>query len=88
MNSTFVTSSSSEPDYHNGWSEYYDEHTERAVGETGWDGVYHYTRARMETLTGTVKTDSGRIYGNDYTMAKSPYAGSEYSARTYWGTES
>ncbi|PTX48305.1 hypothetical protein C8P63_14614 [Melghirimyces profundicolus] len=72
---------------HHGWVEAhpYDADLERAVGETYWDGVYHYTRARMETIGGTPETDSGRQWDWDYTYAASPYAAYTYVARTYYG---
>lgn len=65
----------------------------RAHGWTTWVGVYHYTRARMEEhyilFDDKILTDSGRIWGNDGTEAKSPWWKVHPSvndkARTYYG---
>ncbi|MFD1737523.1 hypothetical protein ACFSCX_13265 [Bacillus salitolerans] len=77
----------SEPESHRGWTEAYDEYTERAVGQTEWKDKYHYTRARMvSSWTGEVQTDSGRVWGHDSTIARSPYSVNEHTARTYWGS--
>ncbi|MRX71472.1 hypothetical protein GJU40_04695 [Bacillus lacus] len=45
---------------------------ERVNGETTWSGTYHYSRARYEWLvTGSVESDSGRVWGTGYTLATS-----------------
>ncbi|SDB95083.1 hypothetical protein SAMN04488112_10163 [Melghirimyces thermohalophilus] len=71
---------------HNGWVEPHpdDPYLERAAGETTWNGVYHYTRARMESGDQVI-TDSFRQWGWDYTNARSPYANILYTAKTYYG---
>ncbi|MBD7971359.1 hypothetical protein [Paenibacillus gallinarum] len=59
-----------------------------AKGDTVWVGVYHYTTAQMETPNGTVKTTSGRQWGENGTTATSPWYtpfGENPEARTYWG---
>lgn len=61
-----------------------------AHGETVWYYKYHYTTARMELSNGTVKTTSGRQWGNNATQATSPYYTKKLfentEARTYWGS--
>jgi hypothetical protein len=61
----------------------------RAHGWTTWVGVYHYTRARMETDFGGILTDSGRQWGSDGTEAISPWWAFDPDfddhARTYYG---
>lgn len=67
----------------------------RAKGWTTWVGVYHYTRARMETNVWgkhAVLTDSGRSWGRSGTSAFSPWSRAYLdrdetpgSARTYYG---
>ena len=63
----------------------------RAVGRTVWIGFYHYTRARMENkFTGTVLSDSGRVYGRNVTEAYSPWYTDGFDikisvGRTYYG---
>lgn len=60
----------------------------RAHGWTTWQGVYHYTTARMESW-GTVLTTSGRQWGTTTTYAVSPWwyfnGDTTGSARTYYG---
>lgn len=62
----------------------------RAHGWTTWAGVYHYTRARMESSQGAVLTDSKRVWGYDGTEAVSPWWPFDPSindkARTYYGS--
>ncbi|SMO89938.1 hypothetical protein [Melghirimyces algeriensis] len=77
------------PQAHNGWTEAHPDKFgyERAVGETVWKGVYHYTRARMvDRVSGGIRADSGRVHGSGYTIAKSPYASAIHLAKTFWGT--
>lgn len=61
-----------------------------AFGETVWYYKYHYTTARMELSNGTVKTTSGRQWGENATKATSPYylpgLFENTEARTYWGS--
>lgn len=61
----------------------------RAHGWTTWVGVYHYTRARMESSQGAILTDSKRIWGYDGTEAISPWWAVDPAinekARTYYG---
>lgn len=61
-----------------------------AHGETVWFYKYHYTTARMELSNGTVKTTSGRQWGDNATEATSPYYVrgilENTEARTYWGS--
>ena len=65
----------------------------RAVGQTTWTGVYHYTRARMEDIVLGINfgvlTDSGRVWGTSNTSATSPWwlfnGDTMGSARTYYG---
>lgn len=61
-----------------------------AYGETLWYYKYHYTTAQMELSDGTVKTTSGRQWGNNATQATSPYYNPKWyentEARTYWGS--
>ena len=61
-----------------------------AFGETLWYYKYHYTTARMELSNGTVKTTSGRQWGENATKATSPYyfpnLFENTEARTYWGS--
>lgn len=61
-----------------------------AFGETLWYYKYHYTTAQMELSNGTVKTTSGRQWGENATKATSPYylpdAFENTEARTYWGS--
>ena len=63
----------------------------RAHGWTSWPGVYHYTRARMETYGGSILTDSGRKWGTSETQATSPWYKFDPDvsdrARTYYGSE-
>ncbi|MGC5326765.1 hypothetical protein [Brevibacillus sp. SYSU BS000544] len=76
------------PDWHNGYTESNpeDSDTERAVAETGWEGEYHYSRARMVMyLTGEVRLDSGRVWDWDETTAKTDWGVTELVAKTYWG---
>lgn len=70
---------------HAGWAEYKGEQR-RAVGETTWKGVYHYTRARLEGL-GLVHHDSGRKWKWHDTRTESPWGHKYWSARTYYGNE-
>lgn len=62
--------------------------SKRAVGNTTWTGVYHYTRARVEG--GEIPTDSGRKWGTTKTSATSPWQkfSAVYgfgTAKTYYG---
>ena len=61
-----------------------------AFGETLWYYKYHYTTAQMELSNGTVKTTSGRQWGDNATKATSPYylpgLFENIEARTYWGS--
>lgn len=61
-----------------------------AFGETLRYYKYHYTTARMELSNGTVKTTSGRQWGENATKATSPYylpgLFDNTEARTYWGS--
>lgn len=61
-----------------------------AFGETLWYYKYHYTTAQMELSNGTVKTTSGRQWGDNATKATSPYylpgLFENTEARTYWGS--
>ncbi len=61
-----------------------------AHGETVWFYKKHYTTAQMELIDGTVKTTSGRKWGDNATEATSPYylpkAFENTEARTYWGS--
>lgn len=67
----------------------------RAHGWTTWEGVYHYTRARMEEESiifgDRVLTDSGRIWGTSGTEAISPWwyfdPTVNEKARTYYGNK-
>ncbi|WP_156922216.1 hypothetical protein [Cohnella thermotolerans] len=87
----FAALSSDEPDSHTGTVESRERGNvieERVVGETYWDGIYHYTRARFENIfTGSAKADSGRIYGWDHTIAYSSWLGDpiEFVGKTYYG---
>jgi hypothetical protein len=89
---SIMAASSKSPDYHKGYTEYGSPKSTyvpaRVVGETGWKGKYHYTRARFEWyITGAVALDSDRVWGWDYTIAKTGYTDPAfYHARTYWGT--
>ncbi|WP_413286701.1 hypothetical protein [Bacillus mojavensis] len=59
----------------------------RAIGETTWKGKYHYTRAQILTIWGSVDTDSGRVWGKNKTKAVSPWATAEMSrGKTYYGS--
>jgi len=63
-----------------------------SLGETLWYYKYHYTRARMETNSGTVLSDSLRVWDINATKAQSPYYKptgffeNDYHARSYWGS--
>ncbi len=63
----------------------------RTLGTTQWPGVYHYTRARMENrFTGSVYTDSNRVYGTGTTNAISPWYKDSFEfklsiGKTYYG---
>lgn len=61
----------------------------QAHGWTTWVGVYHYTRARMETDFGGILTDSDRQWGWDGTEAESGWWAFDPDipdyARTYYG---
>jgi hypothetical protein len=58
----------------------------RAVGETTWKGVYHYSRAQLVgRINGYVYADSGREWDVDYTKAISPWRTKDYRAKTYYG---
>ncbi|MCR8845715.1 hypothetical protein NQ117_18700 [Paenibacillus sp. SC116] len=63
----------------------------RAVGNTSWDTVYHYTRARFEGyVTGSVTGDSGRVWGWNTTEAKSDWIDTfltDYVGKTYYGNQ-
>lgn len=67
----------------------------RAIGQTSWSGVYHYTRARMEDIVLGINfgvlTDSGRIWGTSNTKATSPWwyfnGDTLGTARTYYGKD-
>lgn len=60
------------------------------LGETVWYYKYHYTTARVELSNGTVKTTSGRRWGQNATIATSPWylpnLFENIEARTYWGS--
>lgn len=67
----------------------------RAVGRTTWNGVYHYTTARLEHTwpsSGVIAT-SGRVWGVHSTSATSPWRSFNPKAdsngygiaRTYYG---
>lgn len=84
--------SSSKPNYHsgsrikekiNGSIRY------AAYGETIWVNTYHYTHARIENISGKVRTSSGRQWGQNCTKAVSPLYKPKLfeniEARTYWG---
>ncbi|MCR6789978.1 MULTISPECIES: hypothetical protein [Bacillus cereus group] len=70
---------------HAGWAEYKDG-KRRAVGETTWNGVYHYTRAQLQLYL-VVMEDSGRQWDWNDTRAESPWGKEFYSARTWYGNE-
>ncbi|MDR6226672.1 hypothetical protein [Desmospora profundinema] len=78
-----VGTMSSKPQMHRGWKEGGRGHW-RAVGETGWKGVRHYTRARMVSLTGKTCRESKREWGVGYTKATSPNSDCT-RARTFYG---
>lgn len=58
-------------------------------GVTTWKGTLHYTTAQIQNSGGTVRTNSGRVWRKDYTVATSPYYTprlfENIEARTYWG---
>lgn len=60
---------------------------ERVTGSTTWMGENHYSRARYEAWgTGTVEADSGRVYGMNYSEARSGWHTGDFStAKTYYG---
>lgn len=99
MTSTFASNTPSPtPDKHTGkrLSRIFDmgggDREYAAFGETLWYYKYHYTTARMELSNGTVKTTSGRQWGENATKATSPYyvprLFENIEARTYWGSSS
>ncbi|MCM3341185.1 hypothetical protein M3650_21760 [Paenibacillus sp. MER TA 81-3] len=61
----------------------------KVIGETEWEGVYHYTRARFESVfDGTPYADSDRQWGNDKTRAESDWYIADFAiAKTYYGNE-
>ncbi|EJV74381.1 hypothetical protein [Bacillus cereus] len=71
---------------HAGWAEYKNG-KRRAVGETTWQGVYHYTRAQLKFYDLTVMEDSGRQWDWNDTRAESPWGNEFYSAKTFYGNE-
>ncbi|KLA31128.1 hypothetical protein [Bacillus cereus] len=71
---------------HAGWAEYKND-KRRAVGETTWNGVYHYTRAQLKLVGFYVKADSGREWDWHKTRAESPWKNEFYSAHTFYGNE-
>ncbi|MBO1096070.1 hypothetical protein FQS90_05935 [Enterococcus casseliflavus] len=61
---------------HSGKAEYKNagpNQEKRSHGWTTWSGVYHYTTAQMQSLTGKVLSTSGRKWGTSGTEAISPY---------------
>lgn len=70
-------------DYKTGGSLVY----ERVIADTTWKGEYHYSRARYEWhVSGSVESDSGRVWGNDVTKAVSGWNSGDYVvAKTYYG---
>ncbi|EEM01711.1 hypothetical protein bmyco0002_59980 [Bacillus pseudomycoides] len=76
---------SSGPDSHAGWAEYKGD-KRRAVGETTWTGVYHYTRAQLIGF-GFVQEDSGRQWDWTDTRAESPWGNKFWKAKTWYGNE-
>lgn len=83
--------STSKPDSHTSWIDQKNESEERVHAKTVWKGVDHYSRARYENRSGTIKGDSGRKYnpeGSSTSQAVSGYVSTElttYVAHTYWG---
>lgn len=90
MNSPILYAGST-PDSHTAKKEYLSQsspNTERVIATTKWKGVKHYSRARYENRSGTVKADSGRKYGTGTSQATSGWFDkslSTYVAKTFWG---
>lgn len=80
--------STTQPDKHWATFDYKDMTSylaERVVAHTNWEGEYHYSRARYEGSLG-IEGDSGRIWGQDQTVAYSKYVDPAFTtAHTYWG---
>lgn len=71
---------------HNGWKEVRYLVSARAVGETTWTAEYHYSRAQLKApIFGWVVADSGRVWGNDFTRAESPWDAVANIAYSYYG---
>lgn len=57
----------------------------RAVGHTYWEGVYHYTRARLVKDSAVVMVDSGRKWGTTSTTAITGWGKIGWTGRTFYG---
>ncbi|AAT59549.1 MULTISPECIES: hypothetical protein [Bacillus cereus group] len=85
QHSNLGLAASSGPQSHAGWAEYKGD-KRRAVGETTWRGVYHYTRAQLIGFS-IVQADSQRQWDYSNTRAESPYANKFWKAFTFYGNE-
>ncbi|RDU21841.1 hypothetical protein [Anaerosacchariphilus polymeriproducens] len=84
--------STSKPNYHSGCrikDKINGKTCYAAYGETIWVNTIHYTNARIENISGKVRTSSGRQWAINCTKAESPYYRprlfENIEARTYWG---
>ncbi|WP_019422709.1 hypothetical protein [Paenibacillus sp. OSY-SE] len=76
------------PEKHKGDAEFDDREygqVKRAVAETWWKGVYHYSRAKLVWIWD--REDSGRKWDDDYTYAATDWGNTSWIAYTYWGNE-
>lgn len=81
--------SSSKPDKHWATYDYKDMSSylaKRVVAHTDWKGMYHCSRARLESSLVGIEGDSGRVWGMDKTVAYSGFVDPAITvAHTYWG---